>query len=147
MIERQSHFVVIGLNTIVVPETKHPSYHHGHVLSFPKVLEMAVGAEEQGWYHTLRVLLRPSISTPKLHLTWLRTATGGQEPLTPPRYHLSQRRAPAEQARKVESFDSFQTLGNIATVSYYISLRPTDSPSFHGPMIGCRLQQDNGSSG
>ena len=49
MIKRQSHFVVIGLNILVVPETKHPLYCYRHVLRLIKVLEMAVDAEEQGW--------------------------------------------------------------------------------------------------
>jgi hypothetical protein len=54
MIERQSHFVVIGFNLLVVP--KHPSCHYRHVLRLANVLELAVDAEEQGWCHTLRVL-------------------------------------------------------------------------------------------
>jgi hypothetical protein len=52
MIERQSHFVVIGLNILVVHETKHPKYYFRHVLHLIKVLELAVGAEEQGWCYT-----------------------------------------------------------------------------------------------
>jgi len=48
MIERQSHFVVIGRNALFVPEKKHSSYHCRHVLSLTNIFDLAVDAEEQG---------------------------------------------------------------------------------------------------